>query len=175
MKIHDKEFRVFIRSQQISQRVSELSEQINRDYQGKNLVILAVLNGAFIFAGDLIRSLSVAPEVSFVKLKSYHGTGSSGKVHTLIGLMHDLRDKDVLIVEDIVDTGLTMKELLKMVGEQYAASVRICTLLVKESVFGHQFPLDYVGFSIPDRFVVGYGLDYDEVGRHLPDIYQLKI
>lgn len=174
MEINGKSFEIYLDRRQISQRVAALAEAISSDYRNGQLVVLAVLNGAFIFAGDLIRALTVAPEVTFVKLKSYHGLGSSGKVQTLIGLMHDLKGKDVLIVEDIVDTGLTMKELQKMVWEQQPASVKICTLLVKEAVFGNKYPLDYVGFSIPDRFVVGYGLDFDESGRQLPDIYKLK-
>jgi len=174
MKVGDKEFEVFIDKSRIEQRLTELGAQINADYRGKNMVILAVLNGAFIFAGDLLRKLTGEPEISFVKLKSYTSMGSSGKVQTLIGLMHELAGKDILIVEDIVDTGLTMSELKKMIWEQNPASVRICTLLVKEDVFQNKYPLDYVGFSIPNKFVVGYGLDYDEKGRHLPDIYQLK-
>lgn len=174
MTVNDKEFHVLIENASIAERISSLAKQINTDYAGKDLVALVVLNGAFIFASDLIRKFTLEPEVSFVKLKSYHGTSSSGRVQTLIGLMHDLKNKDVLIVEDIVDTGLTMKELVKMVEEQRPASVRICTLLVKEDVFRNKYPLDYVGFSIPNKFVVGYGLDYDEKGRHLPDIYQLK-
>ncbi len=174
MTVNDKEFQILIDSARIAHRVDALADEINRDYRGKQLVALVVLNGAFIFAGDLIRKLNAEPEVSFVKLKSYKGTSSSGRVQTLIGLMHDLKNKDVLIVEDIVDTGLTMKELVNMVEEQLPASVRICTLLVKEDVFKNKYPLDYVGFSIPNKFVVGYGLDYDEKGRHLPDIYQVS-
>lgn len=174
MNVHGKKFSVFIDAGKIDRRVGELATQINTDYRGKDLVVLVVLNGAFIFAGDLIRRLVNSPEVSFVKVKSYHGLGSTGKVQTLIGLLHDLRKKDVLIVEDIVDTGLTMQEILKMVNEQQPASVRICTLLVKDDVFKDSYPLDYVGFRIPNKFVIGYGLDYDEKGRHLPDIYQLS-
>jgi hypoxanthine phosphoribosyltransferase len=136
--------------------------------------MLAVLNGAFIFAGDLIRLLKVDAEVSFVKLKSYRGTVSTGEVQTLIGLMHELKDREVLIVEDIIDTGRTMSKLLEMVWEQSPTSVKVCTLLVKPDVFKNKYRLDYVGFSIPDKFVVGYGLDYDELGRQLPDIYKIK-
>lgn len=174
MKINEKEFEIYLSRQQISARIEELAADISSDYAGNDIVALAVLNGAFVFASDLIRQLQVSVEVTFVKLKSYSGLSSTGQVRTLIGLMHDLKDKHVLIVEDIIDTGKTMQELLKMVGEEGAASVKICTLLVKQDVFGHQYPLDYVGFGIPDRFVVGYGLDYDEKGRQLPDIYKLK-
>jgi hypoxanthine phosphoribosyltransferase len=174
MIIKEKEFEPFIEAQKIERRLRELAAAINADYAGKDLVMLAVLNGAFIFAGDLIRLLEVKAEVSFVKLKSYAGLNSSGQVQTLIGLMHDLRKKDVLIVEDIIDTGRTMTKLLDMVWEQQPASVKICTLLVKPDVFKGDFPLDYVGFSIPDKFVVGYGLDYDELGRQLPDLHKLK-
>lgn len=172
--INSKEFEPYIDRSQISNRLNELAEQIDTDYAGKSLVMLAVLNGAFIFAGDLIRLLKVDAEVSFVKLKSYRGTASTGEVQTLIGLMHELKDREVLIVEDIIDTGRTMSKLLEMVWEQSPASVKVCTLLVKPDVFKNKYQLDYVGFSIPDKFVVGYGLDYDELGRQLPDIYKIK-
>ncbi|MEQ8415185.1 MAG: hypoxanthine phosphoribosyltransferase [Imperialibacter sp.] len=174
MMINSKEFEPYIDRSQISNRLNELAEQIDTDYAGKSLVMLAVLNGAFIFAGDLIRLLKVDAEVSFVKLKSYRGTASTGEVQTLIGLMHELKDREVLIVEDIIDTGRTMSKLLEMVWEQSPASVKVCTLLVKPDVFKNKYQLDYVGFSIPDKFVVGYGLDYDELGRQLPDIYKIK-
>ncbi|CAD5246846.1 MULTISPECIES: hypoxanthine phosphoribosyltransferase [unclassified Imperialibacter] len=174
MMINNKEFEHYIDRSQISNRLNELAEQIDTDYTGKSVVMLAVLNGAFIFAGDLIRLLKVDAEVSFVKLKSYRGLASSGEVQTLIGLMHELKDREVLIVEDIIDTGRTMSKLLEMVWEQSPASVKVCTLLVKPDVFKSKYPLDYVGFSIPDKFVVGYGLDYDELGRQLPDIYKIK-
>ncbi|MEQ9373894.1 MAG: hypoxanthine phosphoribosyltransferase [Imperialibacter sp.] len=174
MMINSKEFEPYIDRSQISNRLNELAEQIDSDYAGKSLVMLAVLNGAFIFAGDLIRLLKVDAEVSFVKLKSYRGTASTGEVQTLIGLMHELKDREVLIVEDIIDTGRTMSKLLEMVWEQSPASVKVCTLLVKPDVFKNKYQLDYVGFSIPDKFVVGYGLDYDELGRQLPDIYKIK-
>jgi len=174
MTINNKEFEQYIERNQISDRLNELAEQIDADYAGKSVVMLAVLNGAFIFAGDLIRLLKVDAEVSFVKLKSYRGTASTGEVQTLIGLMHELKDREVLIVEDIIDTGRTMSKLLEMVWEQSPASVKVCTLLVKPDVFKNKYRLDYVGFSIPDKFVVGYGLDYDELGRQLPDIYKIK-
>ncbi|MEQ8683749.1 MAG: hypoxanthine phosphoribosyltransferase [Imperialibacter sp.] len=174
MMINSKEFEPYIDRSQISNRLNELAEQIDTDYAGKSVVMLAVLNGAFIFAGDLIRLLKVDAEVSFVKLKSYRGTASTGEVQTLIGLMHELKDREVLIVEDIIDTGRTMSKLLEMVWEQSPASVKVCTLLVKPDVFKNKYQLDYVGFSIPDKFVVGYGLDYDELGRQLPDIYKIK-
>jgi hypoxanthine phosphoribosyltransferase len=174
MTINDKEFEQYIGRNQISDRLNKLAEQIDSDYAGRSLVMLAVLNGAFIFAGDLIRLLKVDAEVSFVKLKSYRGTASTGEVQTLIGLMHELKDREVLIVEDIIDTGRTMSKLLEMVWEQSPASVKVCTLLVKPDIFKNKYRLDYVGFSIPDKFVVGYGLDYDELGRQLPDIYKIK-
>ncbi|WOK06764.1 hypoxanthine phosphoribosyltransferase [Imperialibacter roseus] len=174
MTVNNKEFERYIGRNQISDRLNELAGQIDMDYAGKSLVMLAVLNGAFIFAGDLIRLLEVDAEVSFVKLKSYRGTASTGEVQTLIGLMHELKDREVLIVEDIIDTGRTMSKLLEMVWEQSPASVKVCTLLVKPDVFKNKYQLDYVGFSIPDKFVVGYGLDYDELGRQLPDIYKIK-
>ncbi|WP_339784834.1 MAG: hypoxanthine phosphoribosyltransferase [Imperialibacter sp.] len=174
MTINNKEFEQYIERNQISDRLNELAGQIDADYAGKSVVMLAVLNGAFIFAGDLIRLLKVDAEISFVKLKSYKGTASTGEVQTLIGLMHELKDREVLIVEDIIDTGRTMSKLLEMVWEQSPASVKVCTLLVKPDVFKNKYQLDYVGFSIPDKFVVGYGLDYDELGRQLPDIYKIK-
>ena len=174
MTINNKEFEQYIERNQISDRLNELAGQIDADYAGKSVVMLAVLNGAFIFAGDLIRLLKVDAEVSFVKLKSYRGLASTGEVQTLIGLMHELKDREVLIVEDIIDTGRTMSKLLEMVWEQSPASVKVCTLLVKPDVFKNKYQLDYVGFSIPDKFVVGYGLDYDELGRQLPDIYKIK-
>ena len=135
MTINNKEFEQYIERNQISDRLNELAGQIDADYAGKSVVMLAVLNGAFIFAGDLIRLLKVDAEISFVKLKSYKGTASTGEVQTLIGLMHELKDREVLIVEDIIDTGRTMSKLLEMVWEQSPASVKVCTLLVKPDVF----------------------------------------
>ncbi|MBR1688922.1 MAG: hypoxanthine phosphoribosyltransferase [Prevotella sp.] len=171
--IKDKTFKTSITEKEIKERVKAVAEQINRDMAGKNPLLLAVLNGSFVFAADLMRELTIPCEISFVKLASYQGTTSTGKIKEVIGINEDLTDRTVIIVEDIVDTGLTMKRMIESLGTRHPASVHICTLLVKPDKLQVELDIDYAAFRIPNEFIVGYGLDYDQQGRQLKEIYTL--
>jgi hypoxanthine phosphoribosyltransferase len=171
--VHDKTFETYLSEEKILSRVKEMADAINRDYQGKRPFCVAILNGSFMFASDLFKQLHIDAELCFIKLASYKGVKSSGKVVTSIGLDDDLYGKDVLIVEDIVDTGKTLHEFLPKLEHQQPASLKIATLLHKSEATKYPLKLDYIGFDIPDKFVVGYGLDYDGLGRNLKEIYQL--
>lgn len=174
LRIHDKSFEVFLTQEAIQREITTVAERLNSDYAGKQVVFIAVLNGAFMFAADLLKRIELSCEISFVKLTSYEGTASSGNVCELIGLQTDLKGKEVIVLEDIVDTGLTMDKLMQLVNEKEPASVKLVTLLFKPEAFRGTNNPHYIGFSIPDKFVVGYGLDYNERGRNTEHIYQLK-
>lgn len=174
VKIHDKLFETSISEAEIKQRVKAVAEQINHDMEGKNPLLLAVLNGAFIFAADLMREITIPCEISFVKLASYQGVTSSGTVKEVIGINENLSGRTVIIVEDIVESGLTMKRMIESIGTRNPASVHICTLLLKPDRLKVPLDIDYVAFKIPNDFILGYGLDYDQQGRQLRDIYTLK-
>ena len=169
----DKTFETSIPEAVIRQRVKELAQQISRDMEGKNPLLLGVLNGSFIFTADLMREITIPCEVSFVKLASYQGVTSTGKVREVLGINEDLNDRHIIIVEDIVDTGRTMKQMIESLGTRNPASVRICTLFVKPDKLEVNLSIDYAAFSIPNDFIVGYGLDYDQQGRQLKEIYTL--
>jgi hypoxanthine phosphoribosyltransferase len=173
IKVHDKSFDIYLSSETIQQRVKELADQINTDYAGKRPLFIAILNGSFMFAADLFKNLTIEAEICFIKLASYKGMKSSGNVVTSIGLEDDLFGKEVIIVEDIVDTGKTLHNFLPKLSHQQPKSLRIATLLHKSEATVFPLHPDYVGFVIPDKFVVGYGLDYDGLGRNLKEIYQL--
>ena len=173
VKILDKTFETSISETVIKQRVKELAQLISRDMEGKNPLLLGVLNGSFVFVADLMREITIPCEVSFVKLASYQGVTSTGKVREVLGINEDLNGRHVIIVEDIVDTGRTMKQMIESLGTRQPASVRICTLFVKPEKLEVQLNIDYAAFSIPNDFIVGYGLDYDQQGRHLKEIYTL--
>ena len=173
VKILDKTFETSISEAVIKQRVKELAQQISHDMEGKNPLLLGVLNGSFVFAADLMREITIPCEVSFVKLASYQGVTSTGKVREVLGINEDLNDRHIIIVEDIVDTGRTMKQMIESLGTRHPASVRICTLFVKPEKLEVQLNIDYAAFTIPNDFIVGYGLDYDQQGRHLKEIYTL--
>lgn len=173
MKIKDKTFVPYIKEEAIQQAIREIADEINHDYSDRKPVIVAVLNGAFMFTADLIKMLEIEVEVSFVKVKSYQGTESSGQIKELLGLESSLEGKDVILLEDIVDTGHTIQHLLRMLDEKKPASVSIATLLYKPEALKIQVDLQYVGIEIPNKFVVGYGLDYDGFGRQYKEIYQL--
>ncbi|MCB0704899.1 MAG: hypoxanthine phosphoribosyltransferase [Saprospiraceae bacterium] len=175
LKLHDLTFQPFISAQAINARVLELANTLSRDYAGKEPVFLAILNGSFIFAADLVRAFSGKCITSFVKLASYQGVSSSGEINTLIGMNFSLKDRHVIIVEDIIDSGLTMQNLLLRVKELNPASVAIISLLVKPDELAVPLDIDYCGFEIPSLFVVGYGMDYNELGRNLPGIWQLMV
>lgn len=169
--IKDKTFKVSIPEEVILERVKAVADRINRDMDGKNPLLLAVLNGSFVFAADLMRQLTIPCEISFVKLASYEGVTSTGKVKEVIGINEDLTGRTVIIVEDIVDTGLTMKQMIESIGTRNPASVHICTLLVKPEKLQVDLNIEYAAMEIPNEFIVGYGLDYDQQGRNLKDIY----
>lgn len=173
VKIKDKTFQTSIPETEIKSRVKAVAEQISKDMAGKNPLFLAVLNGSFIFAADLMREMTIPCEISFVKLASYQGTTSTGKIKEVIGINENLSGRIVIIVEDIVESGLTMKRMIETLGTRNPESVHICTLLFKPEKLQTELKLDYVAFTIPNDFIVGYGLDYDQQGRTLKDIYTL--
>ena len=173
IQVKDKTFSLFIPEEKIIKEVKRIAEQINKDYEGKEPVFLAVLNGSFIFAADLLKDISVPCEISFVKLASYQGVNTSGDIREVIGLNVDLTGRPVIIVEDIVDTGLTMAHMLEMLKLQNPASIDICTLLLKPGKLMVDLGIKYCCMEIPNDFIVGYGLDYDGFGRNTRDIYTL--
>ena len=162
VKIKDKTFETSISEDVIKERVKEVAQQLSKDMEGKNPLLLGVLNGSFIFAADLMREMTIPCEISFVKLASYQGTTSTGKVHEVLGINEDLTGRTVIIVEDIVESGLTMKQMIESLGTRHPASVHICTLFVKPEKLKVDLTIDYAAFSIPNDFIVGYGLDYDQ-------------
>jgi hypoxanthine phosphoribosyltransferase len=171
VQIRDKKFKTFIPEATIQERVKAVAEKINKDMAGKNPLFLAVLNGSFVFAADLMRYITIPSEISFVKLASYQGTQSTGAVKEVIGINEDLEGRTVIIVEDIVDTGNTMKRMLETLGTRKPESLHICTLLLKPGKLKVNLNIEYVAMEIPNDFIVGYGLDYDQQGRNLRDIY----
>lgn len=173
VKIKDKTFKTFISEAEIQQRVKEVAVRINKDMEGKNPLFLAVLNGAFMFAADLMKDITIPCEISFVKLASYQGTISTGKVKEVLGINEDLTGRHVVIVEDIVDTGRTMHQMIEGLGTRNPGSVDICTLFVKPEKLEEPLDIKYSCFEIPNEFIVGYGLDYDQQGRNLREIYTL--
>jgi hypoxanthine phosphoribosyltransferase len=173
INVHDKTFETYLAEETILQRVKEMATQINKDYTGQRPLFIAILNGSFMFASDLFKQLTIEAELCFIKLASYKGMKSSGKVVTSIGLEEDLFGKDVIIVEDIVDTGKTLHKFLPKLMHQQPNSLKIAALLHKSEATAYPIKLDYIGFDIPNKFVVGYGLDYDGLGRNLKEIYQL--
>lgn len=175
IKVHNREFEPIISADQIKDRVQELAGAITAEYEGKRPIFLAVLNGAFIFAADLLRQLDFPHEISFVKMSSYEGTTSTGKVSQLIGFKEDLTERHVIILEDIVETGRTLQLIIDQMSQLKPASLKVGTLLIKNLQDHKRFPIDYYGFEIEDRFVVGYGLDFDGLGRNLSQIYAEKI
>ena len=173
VKIKDKTFQTSIPEAEIKHRVKELAIKISNDMKGKNPLLLGVLNGSFIFAADLMREMTIPCEISFVKLASYQGITSTGKVHEVLGINENLSGRDIVIVEDIVDTGRTMKQMVESLGTRNPASIHICTLFVKPDKLEEPLDIEYAAFSIPNDFILGYGLDYDQQGRWLKEIYTL--
>lgn len=174
MKIKDLEFKQFINKSKIQEKVRSLAVDLNIDYEGKTPVFLPILNGSFMFASDLIKLIDVPCKISFVKISSYVGTASSGQLKTLIGLEESLFNQHIIIVEDIIDSGLTLKKMLDELRSLGAKSVEVVALLRKQPAREKNIPVKYVGFEIENDFVVGYGLDYDGLGRNLKDIYVAK-
>ncbi len=173
IRVHDKLFDPYLTQEEIQTRVSFIAEQLNTDYEGRKPLFIAILNGSFIFASDLFKKLHIEAEICFIKLASYKGSKSTGTVVTAIGLDHEIYSRDVVIIEDIVDTGKTLTEFLPQLHHQQPASLKIVALLHKAEATRFPITIDYLGFTIPDKFVVGYGLDYDGLGRNIPEIYKL--
>lgn len=173
IQVKDKSFSLFISEKEILREIKRIAKQINKDFQDKEPVFLAVLNGSFIFAADLLKEVNLPCEISFVKLASYQGVNTTGKIREVIGLNVDLTDRPVIIVEDIVDTGLTMAHMLDVLKQQNPASIDICTLLLKPGKLQVDLDIKYCCMEIPNDFIVGYGLDYDGYGRNMRDIYTL--
>jgi len=173
VKVLDKTFSVSISSDSIQREISRIAEEINRDLAGKDPVFLAILNGAFMFASDLFKQLTIPAQISFLKLASYSGTSSTGHVKQLIGLNQEIKDRVVVVLEDIVDTGVTLDTIVRQLTGFQPREILVATLLHKPEATLKPVTLNYVGFSIPNEFIVGYGLDYDGYGRNLADIYTL--
>ena len=174
IKIHDKTFEPYISAQQLEEINARMAAEVYQDLGESRPVFVAVLNGSFMFAADFLRHYKGECEISFVKMASYEGTQSTGKVHELIGLSGSVEGRDVVILEDIVDTGNTLEEIYRIFKDKKVKSFRIATLFFKPDAYKKDFKIDYVGKPIPNRFIVGYGLDFDEVGRNLPQVYQLN-
>lgn len=173
IKILDKQFTVSISAEKLQERIAELAEEINAELAGKEVVFIVILNGAFMFASDLYKLINLESKISFLKLASYQGTSSTGTVKQLIGLNEVLKGKTVVVLEDIVDTGHTLDSINKQLGGFEPAEIKIASLLFKPESFLYDYKIDYLGFSIPNDFIVGYGLDYDGYGRNLDSIYTI--
>lgn len=173
-RVIDKDFEPFLTASVIDNEIDRMANAINRDYAGKKPLFIAILNGSFVFAADLFKKISIDAEICFIKLASYKGTKSSGQVITAIGLDMDVHHRHVIVLEDIIDTGKTMNEFLPQLQHQQPASMELAVLLHKPAATQYPINIKYLGFSIPDKFVVGYGLDYDGYGRNLPEILRLR-
>lgn len=173
IQVHDKRFRTYISASAINEQIKRIADAINQDYKDKRPLFIAILNGSFMFASDLFKELTIEAEVCFIKLASYKGVKSTGQVVTSIGLDVPLKDRDIIVIEDIVDTGKTLSEFLPQLEMQNPSSLRIATLLHKPDALMFPLQMDYIGFSVPNKFLLGYGLDYDGLGRNLKEIFQL--
>jgi hypoxanthine phosphoribosyltransferase len=173
IRILDKKFSEYLTEKVIQHRIEELAKQMNEELAGKEVVFLGILNGAFLFAADLFRRIDFPARISFVKLASYQGTSSSGSIKELIGWNEDINNKTIVVIEDIVDTGNTLERIVDELVIRKAAEIRIAALLYKPEAYTKDIPLHYIGFEIPNNFVVGFGLDYDGFGRNLPSVYTL--
>ena len=173
IQVHDKKFKPYLSAEEIQVRIKAVADQINKDYEGKRPIFLAILNGSFMFASDLFKYVTIEAEICFIKLASYKGTKSTGNVITSIGLDEPLNERHVIIIEDIVDTGNTLNKFLPQLFVQQPASLTIAALLQKPEALEHPIEINYLGFSVPNKFLLGFGLDYDGLGRNLAEIYQL--
>lgn len=172
-QILDKSFKPYLSQQALASAIERMANQINHDYTDKNPLFIAILNGSFIFAADLFKKISIPAEISFIKLASYQGTKSTGNVITAIGLETDIYNRNVIVLEDIIDTGKTLSAFLPQLEHQQPQTLKVCTLLHKKEATKYPINIDYLGFEIPDLFVVGYGLDYNGYGRNLDQIMQI--
>lgn len=171
IQVKDKSFRPFIEAEEIQKRIREIGAQLSRDLEGKNPLFLAILNGSYVFAADLLRHITTPCEISFVRVSSYSGMESTGRLTEVIGLKENIEGRTVVIVEDIIDSGFTMEGLVNSLKAKNPADLRICTLLTKPGNIKVDLDIPYCAFEIPNDFIVGYGLDYDGYGRNLPSIY----
>lgn len=174
IQLGDLFFVPFVSAVKIAQRVKEIGQEISKDYLGRRPIILTILNGSFIFSSDLVRAINMDCEVQFMKVSSYHGTSSTGQLTAKFDTLPDLHGRDLIIIEDIIDQGHTIDYLLRSLSEKNPASIKTAALLLKPEAYKYEHPIDYVGFEIPNDFVVGYGLDYNQMGRNLPAIYTLQ-
>lgn len=172
--INNKKFVKSLPNEEIQKHITKVAKQINEEWKGERPIFLCVLNGAFVFAADLVRKVKLDCDIAFVKLASYSGLSSTGHIREIMGLNIDVTNRVVIIVEDIVETGLTMSHMIETLKAQNPKAVRVATLLTKPDRLKVKVPLNYVAFEIPNDFIVGYGLDYDGLGRNLPDIYTLE-
>jgi hypoxanthine phosphoribosyltransferase len=173
IQVHDKKFEPYISAETLQQRIKELATSISNDLKGEKPLFIAILNGSFMFAADVFKYLTIEAEISFIKLASYKGMKSTGNVVQAIGLDEDLYGRTVVILEDIVDTGKTLSQFLPQLEHQQPKKMLIASLLTKPEALQHPIKIDYLGFSVPNKFLLGYGLDYDGLGRNLPEIYKL--
>jgi hypoxanthine phosphoribosyltransferase len=174
IKLNNKNFEIYLSQSQIQSKINEIGLKIREDFKGEEVILLGVLNGSFVFLADLARKIDLPIQCEFLRISSYQGTSTTEKVKTVMGLTAAITDRNVIVVEDIVDTGISMNFLLSELSIKNPKRLAVATLLFKKEAFRFNYPLDYVGFEIPNKFVVGYGLDYDGFGRNLPDIYQLS-
>lgn len=173
IQVLDKKFVSYISEEHIHEAILEMARKINEDYRGKEVIFLGILNGVFMFASDLIKNIELDCQISFLKLASYDGTSSSGKVKRLIGINEDLKGHIVIILEDIVDSGFTLDHIMKQLRGYEPDEIKIATLFFKPKAYKMDIPVDYVGMEIPNSFIVGYGLDYNGFGRNLKGLYKL--
>jgi len=173
IRVHDKDFEPYLPAEEITEKIRAIASKVDTDYAGKKPLFVAILNGSFMFASDLFKAITIEAEICFIKLASYKGTKSTGQVITAIGLDTDMHGRHVIILEDIVDTGKTLSEFLPQLEHQQPASLKIAALLHKPEATVYPIKVDYLGFSVPNKFLLGYGLDYDGLGRNIPSIYKL--
>ncbi len=172
VKLLDREFKISIPAQEIDAAIAKIAEQMNKDLAGKNPLFICILNGSFMFASDLMKLITVEnAEITFMRLSSYEGTTTTGKVKKLMGFTEDLKDRTVVLLEDIIDTGITISNTLEQIKDYEAKEVLVATMLFKPKALSRDIKIDYVGIEIPNDFIVGRGLDYDGIGRNLPDVY----
>lgn len=174
IRVLDRDFEIYIPEEKILERINEVASKLNNDYEGRTPLLIGILNGSFVFAADLVRRLNFPHEIQFGKFSSYSGMDTTGTVRQLIGISSELKDRDIIIVEDIIDTGTTMANLLEMLQTKGARSIEVCTLLMKPGKLQVPINVKYCAMEIPNDFILGYGLDYDGYGRNLRDIYVVK-
>jgi len=173
IKIKDKYFELYINRSQIQKEIAQIAEKLNKNMEGKNPLFIVVLNGSFMFASDLLKQLTFNCEISFIKLASYQGTTSTETINTLIGLTENIKNRNIVIIEDIIDTGYTIQGILSELNKKEPAQITVCTLFFKPDAYKINQNIDYIGIEIPNDFVVGYGMDYNGYGRQFPDLYKI--